>query len=121
MSVEYYFDGEKIEYYFDGEKMDVGKNDFRSYGLGDLSREDLMKEVLDCEGFLRDKQKRIEELDLTKNYSFIRGINEIKKTLDKSLTDKDVEYCKNHLFIIINKVFGGEDNFEYYKRQEGVQ
>ena len=55
MSVEYYFDGEKIEYYFDGEKMDVGKNDFRSYGLGDLSREDLMKEVLDCEGFLWDK------------------------------------------------------------------
>ena len=109
------------EYYFDGEKIDVGMNDFRSYGLDELSREELMKEVLDCEGYLRDKQKRIEELDQTKNYFFIRGINEIKKTLDKSLTDKDVEYCKMELFGIINTVFGGEDNFEYYKSKEEVQ
>ena len=42
-----------VKYYFDGKELDVDSNDLRSYGLGDLTRVELMKEVLDCENYIR--------------------------------------------------------------------
>ena len=42
-----------MKYYVDGKELNVDSNDLRSYGLGDLTRVELMKEVLDCENYIR--------------------------------------------------------------------
>lgn len=106
-----------------GRTYNVGMNEFRSYPLHELSKEDLMIEVLDCEETIESRDNLIrrnnqEWRDLIDDGWVLEGLYNLRtyfknlKGEDGKFFNRDEEDLYTSLLIIIERIYQNVEHFD---------